>query len=80
MNFIKHQSIDKAEYFLDSLVTRKSFKLIDNILNQLNHQYLLMLIMSKMQLETKISLNMKIHEVFKYLYIKQTNYSNASIC
>ena len=33
MNFNMHQSVDKREYFLDSLITRKSLKLVNNILN-----------------------------------------------
>ena len=36
-----HQSVDKAEYFLDSLIICKSSKVGDHISNQLNHQYYL---------------------------------------
>ena len=39
MNFNMHQSVDKIEYFLDSLITRKSLKLVNYISNQFNHQY-----------------------------------------
>ena len=34
MNFNMNQSIDKTECFQDSLITRKSLKLVDNISNQ----------------------------------------------
>ena len=30
MNFNMHQSVDKTEYFLDSLLIRKLFKLVNN--------------------------------------------------
>ena len=39
MNFNMHQSGNKAEYFLDSFITCKSLKLVNNIFNQFNHQY-----------------------------------------
>ena len=46
-----HQSVDKLEYFIDSLTTRKSFKLVDGIPNQFYHQYnfINQLIMLKMR-------------------------------
>ena len=34
MKFNKHRSIDKTRYFLDSLITRLSLKLLDDISNQ----------------------------------------------
>ena len=34
-----YQSVDKTECFLDSLLTRKSFELVDYISNQFNHEY-----------------------------------------
>ena len=66
-----HQSVNKTEYFLDSLITLESLKLVDNISNQLNHQYylIILLFMWGMRrtyiLELKISLNIKINDVFK---------------
>ena len=39
MNLNMHQSVDKTEYFIGSLITRKSLKLTDIISNQFNHQY-----------------------------------------
>ena len=39
MNFNMHQSVDEREYFLDSLITRKLLKLVDNISNQSNRRY-----------------------------------------
>ena len=41
LNFNMDQSVDKTEYFLNSLITCKSLKLADNIFNQFNHQYYL---------------------------------------
>ena len=51
MNINMHQSADKAEYFLDFLITRKSLKLVNNISNQCNHQYysIFLLIMPEIQ-------------------------------
>ena len=51
MNFNMHQSIDKTEYFIDSLITHESLKLVDYIPNHLYHQYYLifLLIMSEMR-------------------------------
>ena len=34
MNFNMHQSLDTRKYFPDSLIIRKSLKLLDNISNQ----------------------------------------------
>ena len=50
MNFNIHQSVDKTVYFLDSSITHKSLKVIDNISSQFIHQYYLvfLLIMSEM--------------------------------
>ena len=39
MKYSTHRSVDKTGYFLDSLITCKSLKLIDDILNELNYQY-----------------------------------------
>ena len=39
MKFNVLQSVDKTGYFLDSLVTCRSLELVDNILNNFNHQY-----------------------------------------
>ena len=39
MNFNVHKNVDKTEYFLDFLITRKSSKLLDNISNQFNYQH-----------------------------------------
>ena len=35
MEVDKHQSVDRTGYFLDSLITCKSLKLVDDISNQL---------------------------------------------
>ena len=58
MDFIMHQSDAKTQYFLDSLITHKSFKLLDNISNQLIHQYyiILLLIMLEMR-HTRVDLS-----------------------
>ena len=40
-----HKSVEKTEYFLDSLIIRKSLKLLDNVSNQFNYQcYLIILV------------------------------------
>ena len=39
MNFNMHQSVNKTENFLDSLITLQLIKLFDNISNQFNHQF-----------------------------------------
>ena len=39
MRFNIDRSLDKTGYFLDSLITRKSLKRVDDISNQFNHQY-----------------------------------------
>ena len=39
MNFNMHQSVDKIEYFLDSLVNCKPLKLVNNISTEISHQY-----------------------------------------
>ena len=39
MKFDIHQSVDKTEYFLDFLITRKTLKLLDDISNQFDHHY-----------------------------------------
>ena len=31
VNFDMHKNVNKIEYFLDSLITRKSLNLVDNI-------------------------------------------------
>ena len=38
MNFNMHHSVDKTGYFLDSLITRKSLKLGDDVSNQFRLQ------------------------------------------
>ena len=37
MDFNMHESVDKRKYFLDSLITSKLLKLVDNISNKFNH-------------------------------------------
>ena len=51
MNFSTDKSVDITEYFLDSLITSKSLKLVDNFLNQFNYQYclIILLIISEMR-------------------------------
>ena len=51
MNFDIYQSVGKTQYFQGSLTTYKSLKLVNNILNQFNHQYypIFLLIMSEIR-------------------------------
>ena len=39
INFNMNQSVDKTEYFLDSLITRKLLKLVNKISNQFTYWY-----------------------------------------
>ena len=39
MEFNINQSVDKTGHFLDSLIIRKSLKLVDDISNLFNYQY-----------------------------------------
>ena len=52
------RSIDKAQYFLDSFITRKLLKLAFNNSNQFNYQYYLMfsLIISEIR-RTRVELS-----------------------
>ena len=63
-NFNMHQSVDKLEYFIDSLTNRKSFKLVDGIPNQFIHQsnFINQLIISKnAMLMVKYQKNIQLH-------------------
>ena len=67
MKFNIHRSFHKTEYFLDSLITRKSLTLLNFLVNYVrNATY-------RGKLELKIALNMKIYNAYRFLQIIYRN-------